>query len=202
VVETIDDSSIPRYIVRAPTLVACHNLRSALHFRHHTTRSEGSWPLETVSILICFAPPPNWASYSSACLEQNTTWDLVNDMEILRKHLGIERWLVFGGSWGSTLSLAYAQVRYDDHAPTCPATHSRTVDTPRASERSDSKASGFISVNCAKIQSRGIFTLRKKLVPLHFNETFSDIIGSELDFFYQRGTSFLYVHSQFLPSTY
>ena len=36
-------------------------------------------------------------------------WHLVADMEQLREFLGIERWLVFGGSWGSTLSLAYAQ---------------------------------------------------------------------------------------------
>lgn len=39
----------------------------------------------------------------------NTTWDLVADIEKVRKMLGIERWLVFGGSWGSTLALAYAQ---------------------------------------------------------------------------------------------
>jgi proline iminopeptidase len=44
-----------------------------------------------------------------ASLEQNTTWDLVADMERLREHLGLERWLAFGGSWGSTLALAYAQ---------------------------------------------------------------------------------------------
>jgi len=44
-----------------------------------------------------------------ASLEDNTTWHLVSDMEQLRRHLGIERWLVFGGSWGSTLALAYAQ---------------------------------------------------------------------------------------------
>jgi proline iminopeptidase len=44
-----------------------------------------------------------------ASLEENTTWHLVADMEALRRHLGIEQWLVFGGSWGSTLSLAYAQ---------------------------------------------------------------------------------------------
>jgi proline iminopeptidase len=42
-------------------------------------------------------------------LRENTTWDLVADAERLREHLGIERWLVFGGSWGSTLALAYAQ---------------------------------------------------------------------------------------------
>ncbi|HEX8185060.1 MAG TPA: prolyl aminopeptidase [Blastocatellia bacterium] len=44
-----------------------------------------------------------------ASLEENTTWDLVADIERLREHLGIESWMVFGGSWGSTLALAYAQ---------------------------------------------------------------------------------------------
>jgi proline iminopeptidase len=44
-----------------------------------------------------------------ASLENNTTWHLVADMERLRTHLSIERWQVFGGSWGSTLALAYAQ---------------------------------------------------------------------------------------------
>lgn len=39
----------------------------------------------------------------------NTTWDLVDDMERIRRELGIERWALFGGSWGSTLSLAYAE---------------------------------------------------------------------------------------------
>ncbi len=48
-----------------------------------------------------------------ACLEENTTWDLVADMEALRQHLGIQRWQVFGGSWGSTLALAYAQTHPD-----------------------------------------------------------------------------------------
>lgn len=44
-----------------------------------------------------------------ASLVDNTTWHLVSDIESLRDHLGIERWQVFGGSWGSTLALAYAQ---------------------------------------------------------------------------------------------
>ncbi len=44
-----------------------------------------------------------------ASLVDNTTWDLVADMEKLREHLAIERWLVFGRSWGSTLALAYAE---------------------------------------------------------------------------------------------
>jgi proline iminopeptidase len=48
-------------------------------------------------------------SRPSASLIENTTWHLVADIERLRKHLGIERWLVFGGSWGSTLALAYSE---------------------------------------------------------------------------------------------
>lgn len=44
-----------------------------------------------------------------ADLVDNTTWHLVADIETLRRHLGIERWQVFGGSWGSTLALAYAE---------------------------------------------------------------------------------------------
>jgi proline iminopeptidase len=46
-------------------------------------------------------------------LRHNTTWDLVADMERIREHLGIDRWQLFGGSWGSTLSLAYAQEHPD-----------------------------------------------------------------------------------------
>ena len=44
-----------------------------------------------------------------ADLRENTTWDLVADMEKLRAHLKIDKWMVFGGSWGSTLSLLYAE---------------------------------------------------------------------------------------------
>jgi len=49
------------------------------------------------------------------CLEDNTTPKLVSDLERLREHLGIAKWLVFGGSWGSTLALAYAE----HHAERC-----------------------------------------------------------------------------------
>jgi proline iminopeptidase len=47
-------------------------------------------------------------SRPNASLEDNTTWSLIDDIERLRIHLGIEKWTVFGGSWGSTLALAYA----------------------------------------------------------------------------------------------
>ena len=46
-------------------------------------------------------------------LAHNTTWDLVADVERVREHLRIDRWQVFGGSWGSTLALAYAQTHPD-----------------------------------------------------------------------------------------
>jgi proline iminopeptidase len=42
-------------------------------------------------------------------LEENNTWQLIEDIEKIRTHLGIDRWTVFGGSWGSTLALAYSQ---------------------------------------------------------------------------------------------
>ncbi|GAA3635828.1 prolyl aminopeptidase [Microbacterium awajiense] len=49
------------------------------------------------------------ASDPDADLRHNTTWHLVADLELLRRNLGIETWMVFGGSWGSALALAYAQ---------------------------------------------------------------------------------------------
>ncbi|KAK6163554.1 hypothetical protein DH2020_000418 [Rehmannia glutinosa] len=48
-----------------------------------------------------------------AFLEENTTWDLIEDIEKLRDHLKIPEWLVFGGSWGSTLALAYSESHPD-----------------------------------------------------------------------------------------
>ena len=63
-------------------------------------------------------------------LRENTTWDLVADIERLRRHLGIERWVVFGGSWGSTLALAYAQT----HPASCKALVLRGIFMLRRSE--------------------------------------------------------------------
>src|SRR5260370_42383568 len=53
------------------------------------------------------------ASALETSLESNTTAHLVADMEQLRQHLEVDRWLVFGGSWGSTLALGYAE-RYPE----------------------------------------------------------------------------------------
>jgi proline iminopeptidase len=59
--------------------------------------------------IVLFDQRGSGKSRPNASLVDNTTWDLVADMERLREHLSIEQWLVFGGSWGSTLALAYAQ---------------------------------------------------------------------------------------------
>ncbi|KIJ95783.1 hypothetical protein K443DRAFT_682762 [Laccaria amethystina LaAM-08-1] len=63
--------------------------------------------------IILFDQRGSGKSTPTASLEENTTWDLVKDIEKLRTQLGIEKWHVFGGSWGSTLSLAYAQAHPD-----------------------------------------------------------------------------------------
>ncbi|HVF86614.1 MAG TPA: prolyl aminopeptidase [Pyrinomonadaceae bacterium] len=59
--------------------------------------------------IVLFDQRGSGQSTPHASLEDNTTWHLVEDIEKLREHLGINDWAVFGGSWGSTLSLAYAQ---------------------------------------------------------------------------------------------
>ena len=59
--------------------------------------------------IVLFDQRGSGRSTPHACLEKNTTQALVADMEIIREHLHIERWVLFGGSWGSTLSLVYAE---------------------------------------------------------------------------------------------
>lgn len=59
--------------------------------------------------IVLFDQRGSGQSTPHASLEENTTWHLVADIERLREHLGIDKWVVFGGSWGSTLALAYAQ---------------------------------------------------------------------------------------------
>ncbi|HVJ54113.1 MAG TPA: prolyl aminopeptidase [Aliidongia sp.] len=65
-----------------------------------------------------------------ASIQNNTTGHLVEDLESLRRHLGIERWLVFGGSWGSTLALAYGEA----HPERCLGFVLRGIFLCRASE--------------------------------------------------------------------
>jgi len=63
--------------------------------------------------IVLFDQRGSGKSTPLSSLEANTTWDLVSDMELIREHLGIARWQVFGGSWGSTLALAYAETHPD-----------------------------------------------------------------------------------------
>ncbi|HEX8472426.1 MAG TPA: prolyl aminopeptidase [Pyrinomonadaceae bacterium] len=59
--------------------------------------------------IVLFDQRGSGQSTPHASIEENTTWHLVADIERIRVHLGIDKWVVFGGSWGSTLALAYAQ---------------------------------------------------------------------------------------------
>jgi proline iminopeptidase len=59
--------------------------------------------------VILFDQRGSGQSVPHASLDDNTTWHLVADIEQLREHFGVDQWLVFGGSWGSTLALAYAE---------------------------------------------------------------------------------------------
>jgi proline iminopeptidase len=63
--------------------------------------------------IILFDQRGSGKSTPHASLEENTTWHLIEDIEKIREHLQIDKWLVFGGSWGSTLSLAYAETHPD-----------------------------------------------------------------------------------------
>jgi len=77
-----------------------------------------------------------------ADLQENTTWDLVADIETLRKHLQIEKWAVFGGSWGSTLALAYGIT----HPTSCTAFFLRGIFLLRKKE-----IDWFYQEGCSKI---------------------------------------------------
>jgi proline iminopeptidase len=59
--------------------------------------------------IVLFDQRGSGKSTPHASLVDNTTWHLVSDIEKLREHLGVDKWQVFGGSWGSTLALAYAE---------------------------------------------------------------------------------------------
>ncbi len=63
--------------------------------------------------IILFDQRGSGKSTPHAELRENTTWDLIKDIETLREKFGIEKWFVFGGSWGSTLSLAYGETHPD-----------------------------------------------------------------------------------------
>src|SRR2546422_3927467 len=63
--------------------------------------------------IVLFDQRGSGQSSPHASIQENTTWHLIGDIEKLREHLGIDKWQVFGGSWGSTLALAYAETHPD-----------------------------------------------------------------------------------------
>lgn len=80
--------------------------------------------------IVIFAQRGCGQSIPYAELRENTTWDLVSDIEKLREHLNIDKWMVFGGSWGSTLALTYAQT----HPDSCQGLILRGIFMLRSSE--------------------------------------------------------------------
>jgi len=80
---------------------------------HCTANMRRFWNPDVYRIVL-FDQRGGGKSTPYASLENNTTWDLINDIEILRAALKIRKWQVFGGSWGSTLALAYSE-SYPDH---------------------------------------------------------------------------------------
>lgn len=108
-----------------------------------------------------------------ACLVENTTWDLVEDIEKLREHLQIPEWQVFGGSWGSTLALAYSQSH--------PEKVSFTFLDLCVYIQFPCDFTTFVTNKVTGIVLRGIFLLRKK----------------EIDWFYEGGAAAIFPDGMF-----
>lgn len=108
-----------------------------------------------------------------ACLVENTTWDLVEDIEKLREHLQIPEWQVFGGSWGSTLALAYSQSH--------PEKVSFTFLDLCVCIQFPCDFTTFVTNKVTGIVLRGIFLLRKK----------------EIDWFYEGGAAAIFPDGMF-----
>lgn len=105
-------------------------------------------------------------------LEENTTWDLIHDIEKIRNYLNIEKWAVFGGSWGSTLALAYSQT----HPEVCTALFLRGIFMLRQKE-----LQWFYQEGCSKIYPDAY---DKYIAPIPENER-GDLISA----FHKRLTS-------------
>ncbi|EMS58364.1 Proline iminopeptidase [Triticum urartu] len=136
-----------------------------------------------------------------ACLEENTTWDLVADIEKLRQHLDIPEWQaiaitsssqefvclygyhsVFGGSWGSTLALAYSQT----HPDKVTGIVLRGIFLLRKKEL---EALLILSLMVTGIVLRGIFLLRKKELEALLILSLMVYRKKELDWFYEGGAA-------------
>ncbi|NND82559.1 MAG: prolyl aminopeptidase [Gammaproteobacteria bacterium] len=105
-------------------------------------------------------------------LRENTTWDLVADIEKLREYVGVERWSVFGGSWGSTLSLSYSQ----SHPERCEALFLRGIFLLRKKE-----IDWFYQSGCSKLYPDA---WERYIAPIPDNER-DDLLGA----FHRRLTS-------------
>ena len=102
----------------------------------------------------------------TACLEENTTWDLVKDVETLREHLKIEKWHVFGGSWVSKslhfqVVLLLRPVYIGVHAFSCICSSESILSRLEAGTNLDMKSH---PERVKSLTLRGIFTLRRRYV--------------------------------------
>ncbi len=114
-------------------------------------RSIGASSTRSFSVSCCSTSVARAPRRRSAKSEANTTQQLVADIEMLREYLGIDRWLVFGGSWGSTLGLAYGQA-YPARCTRLPVARHLS----RAAERDR-----LVSVRTATDLSRGLAEVRR-----------------------------------------
>lgn len=90
-------------------MVSCfHSIRTAAPFNHADQRGNQHGILLVYKIIL-FDQRGCGKSQPSANLDDNTTWSLVADMDAIRKATQVSKWVLFGGSWGSTLALVYAQ---------------------------------------------------------------------------------------------
>lgn len=94
--------------IGTPALVMHGGPGSGCTTRHRRLFDPGAYRIVLFDQRQCGRSTPH-ASAPTTSLATNTTQHLLGDVELLREHLGIERWLVYGSSWGSTLALAYAQ---------------------------------------------------------------------------------------------
>ncbi len=110
------------------------------------------------------------ASEPEADLSANTTWHLVADIEALRGHLGIEKWQVCGGSWGSALALAYAEKHPDRSPSSCsvassPCARASSTGSTRAAPPTSIPTSGRdTSLRCRRTSAHNMIEAYSRLL--------------------------------------
>ena len=134
-------------------------------------RSIGGCSIRSSTTSCCSTSAAAASRRRTPSLEANTTWHLVADIERLREMAGFEKWLVFGGSWGSTLALAYAETHPGPRQRAGPARHLHadpgrsSTGTISSASRRCSRTSGSASWRRSREAERGdmMAAYRKRL---------------------------------------